>query len=334
MAKKNGKSFEKLVAIIQETYKDSLDTKIHLNYRIKDKLNKGKIREFDIFITTKINNYNFNIAIECKDYKSPVPVEKIEAFNSKCNTVSNINKKIIISPKGFQSGALENAIHFDIELYTLESVDKYIVEQWINIDSFKKVHGQHKLKEFWAILDNKEKVFADAIHPDTRIFLEDGTDTTLGTVVINNLNHDDEFIGQQIVQATYRLDFSKLPNKFIIYYPHTVTWDDDVMWVESTSGDRIILRGIICSIESDVVVDIPIQIDVREYNRIDNNGKSKANMITASFLDDSQLNVVKTTDNEVVTAYLIDTNQSIVKLRTDITIDEQTGLATYLNSRV
>jgi hypothetical protein len=332
MVKKNGKSFEKLVAIVQEAYKDSLDTKIYLNHRVRDRLLKSKLREFDIFITTKINNYTFNIAIECKDYKAPVSVEKIEAFNSKCSTVKDINKKIIISPKGFQSGALENAKYFDIELYTLQSVDKYIVEKWLDIESFKKVYGHHRLKEFWSVLDDKNKAYIYAALPETKVFLEDGTDTNLGTVVVNNLNHDDEFIGQQIVQATYKLDFSKLPNNFKIYYPHTITWEDDVMWVENTSGDRIVLRGIICTIESDVTVDFPTHVDIREYNKVDSDNELGANMITASFLDNSKLNVVKTGDSEAVTAYLIDVNQNIVKLKTDVAIDDQTGLATYLNS--
>lgn len=118
----DGKAFEKLVSMIQEAYRDSPRTKIYTNHKIKDRF--GKRREFDVFIVIKSNDYNFNIAIECKDYKNPVSVEKIEAFNSKCLTVSGINKKIIISSAGFQSGAVENAQLFDIELQTLSTIKK------------------------------------------------------------------------------------------------------------------------------------------------------------------------------------------------------------------
>lgn len=123
MAKsKSGRPFEKLVALIQQAYNDSPHTKIFTNHRIKDRF--GKYREFDVFIIVKSNDYDFKIAIECKDYNSPVSVEKIEAFNSKCSTVSGINKKVIISSNGFQSGAKENANLFDIELQTLSNIKR------------------------------------------------------------------------------------------------------------------------------------------------------------------------------------------------------------------
>ncbi|CCH55127.1 hypothetical protein BN8_04363 [Fibrisoma limi BUZ 3] len=126
MAKlKSGRPFEKMVALIQEAYRDLPHTKIYTNHLVKDRL--GKNREFDVFIVTKVNGYDFRIAIECKDYVGPVPVEKIEAFNSKCSTVSNINKKVLISSNGFQSGAIENAAHFDIELQTLSTIKNVVL---------------------------------------------------------------------------------------------------------------------------------------------------------------------------------------------------------------
>ena len=121
MAKlKSGRPFENMVALIQEAYKDLPHTKIFTNHLVKDRF--GKNREFDVFIVNKVNGYDFRIAIECKDHSGPIPVEKIEAFNSKCSTVSNINKKVLISSNGFQSGAIENATHFDIELQTLSTI--------------------------------------------------------------------------------------------------------------------------------------------------------------------------------------------------------------------
>lgn len=126
MAKRNnGKSFEKLVAIIQQAYKDVPHTKIFINHLVEDRW--GRKREFDVFIVTKVNGIDFRIAIECKNFDKPVPVEKVEAFNSKCSTISNINKKIMFSSRGFQSAAIENAKAFDIELATLEDIKKATV---------------------------------------------------------------------------------------------------------------------------------------------------------------------------------------------------------------
>lgn len=76
--KSNGKQLEHIVCLIEESFKDSQNTTIYSNHKIQNK--DGRNREFDILITTKVNEYEINIAIECKDYKSKVSVDKIEAF--------------------------------------------------------------------------------------------------------------------------------------------------------------------------------------------------------------------------------------------------------------
>ena len=118
----NGKSFEKMVGLVQEAYRESPNTKIYVHHKIEDR--HGNLREFDVFIVIISNGYQFRVAVECKDYSSAVPVEKIEAFNSKCSTVSNINKKVFIAANGFQAGAIRNAELFDIELQTLSTIRK------------------------------------------------------------------------------------------------------------------------------------------------------------------------------------------------------------------
>jgi len=87
----NGKQIEKLVRLIQEALKDFPGTQIFSNYKITN--NSGRKREIDVLLKTNINGYEIIIAIECKDYKTPIPVEKIEAFNSKCQRIKGISKK-------------------------------------------------------------------------------------------------------------------------------------------------------------------------------------------------------------------------------------------------
>ena len=118
--KKNGRSLEQLVAAVQATIAPNEQVQIFKNYKVK---NKNDIeREFDVWVETIVQKTTICIAIECKDYKSKVSVEKVDAFNTKCLDVPQINKKIMVSPKGFQSGARKTAEKHGIELYTLDDV--------------------------------------------------------------------------------------------------------------------------------------------------------------------------------------------------------------------
>ena len=84
----DGKKLEQLVRFVQETLKNVPDTEIFSNYKIENI--SGRKREIDVFIKSQINGMDIKIAIKCKDYKNAIPVEKIEAFNSKCQRINGI----------------------------------------------------------------------------------------------------------------------------------------------------------------------------------------------------------------------------------------------------
>jgi len=87
----------------------------HAEVKWNDKING---RQFDVSIRYKKGLYDFLIVIECKDYSSPVSVDKVEAFVTKSRSVS-ANRAIIASFSGFQSGAIECAAQNGILLYNI-----------------------------------------------------------------------------------------------------------------------------------------------------------------------------------------------------------------------
>ena len=117
---KAGKALEQLVAAIQEYLGDNPDTHIECNAKLTD--NAGLQREIDVFVQTKVQGGKIGIAFECKDYKSIVQVSVVEAFQSKCNDIPKIHKKIIVASNGFSSGAQSKANLYGIELYQLGNV--------------------------------------------------------------------------------------------------------------------------------------------------------------------------------------------------------------------
>lgn len=128
---KKGELFETVMRVVQEALKSSDSTRIKQNHKLLD--NTGLKREFDIFIESQITNFQVNVAIECKDYKNKVSIEKIEAFQSKCNDVPQIHRKVFISRVGFQSGAETKAKYYGIELLLLEKISEADVLNWLQI---------------------------------------------------------------------------------------------------------------------------------------------------------------------------------------------------------
>ncbi|MDJ0568586.1 MAG: restriction endonuclease [Pleurocapsa sp. MO_192.B19] len=107
---KNWKEFERIVAAIHIA--ETKGAKVVWNETIKG-------RQFDVTIRFKQGLYSYLTLIECKKYKNPISVDKIDSFVTKSRD-ANASKAIIISSSGFQSGCIEVAKKHDIELLILE----------------------------------------------------------------------------------------------------------------------------------------------------------------------------------------------------------------------
>lgn len=79
-------------------------------------------RQFDVTIRFSEVAYNFLTIVECKDYV--VPVGDVEAFVTKTRA-AHANKAVVISSKGFQSGALKVAAEHGIDLHVLGESDEW-----------------------------------------------------------------------------------------------------------------------------------------------------------------------------------------------------------------
>jgi hypothetical protein len=140
---KPGKLLEITLRIVQESLKDNPDTEIFTNYKIRNR--SGRLREFDLAIKAQVNKFNILTVIECKDYKHPVSVEKIEAFHSKCERIPEINKLVFVSRNGFQPDAINAAKDFGIEIYNIENLDINTIANWLSISMLTPVRVQLKL---------------------------------------------------------------------------------------------------------------------------------------------------------------------------------------------
>lgn len=152
---KKGKLLEITLRIVQESLKDKSDTKITCNHKLINE--SGSKREFDIVIESTINKFEILTVIECKDYTNPVPVEKIEAFQSKCERIPKINKKVFVTKNGYQSDAINAAKYYGIEIYKVEEISRNLVQDWLPVSMISPVKAS-------MIIDNINITFHSRIN--------------------------------------------------------------------------------------------------------------------------------------------------------------------------
>jgi hypothetical protein len=114
MASPKWEHFERLVAAIHQIAQQGAD--IRWNAKIEG-------RQFDVIICFEQGLYQYLTVVECKDYATPVPVEKVEAFVTKARD-AQANKAVMASTSGFQQGAREVATRYNMSfIHVTESKD-------------------------------------------------------------------------------------------------------------------------------------------------------------------------------------------------------------------
>ena len=78
-------------------------------------------------LTHKFDDLDIRTAVECKDYGARVDVPKLEAFAKKCEDFI-FEKKVMVSRKGFSSGARSKAKRLGVALYTLDQAEAISTE--------------------------------------------------------------------------------------------------------------------------------------------------------------------------------------------------------------
>ncbi|MDO8141938.1 MAG: restriction endonuclease, partial [Candidatus Brocadiales bacterium] len=138
---KKWQKFESLVAHIQGLLAPQAE--ITLNKKIRGKRSKT-LREIDIAVSQNIGQHHIFIAIDCKDYKSPVDVKNIEEFIGLVEDVG-ANKGAIVSANGFTQAAKTRAADAGIDIYRLVDAEKHDWQSRILIPALLDIR---KIKSF------------------------------------------------------------------------------------------------------------------------------------------------------------------------------------------
>jgi hypothetical protein len=114
-----GKEYELFVAALQQALlnAENITTQknitVEQNKKIIDRC--GIERQFDVYWEYELGGLTYKTVIECKDYNSYIPVEKIDALVGKTSDIPDL-KAVFATKKGYQSGAKTKAEQHKIEL--------------------------------------------------------------------------------------------------------------------------------------------------------------------------------------------------------------------------
>jgi hypothetical protein len=127
--KNTGKEYEEFIAFVYELAHSeqfkSQNIILYKDVKINARGDFAKTgRQFDVYWQTETFGTITRYAIECKDYKNKISVEKIDAFVTKTRSC-NINKSLFVTNSGFQEGCYEVAKANGIDLLVISNFDDY-----------------------------------------------------------------------------------------------------------------------------------------------------------------------------------------------------------------
>lgn len=139
----NGKGYEQFVALLQQALLDAESVTLQKNIDIQ--LNKkivdscGVEREFDLYWEYELAGITYKTVIECKDYDSRIPLEKIDALIGKVRDIPDL-KAVFATKKGYQSGAKAKAEHNKIDLLIVREQND---SDWQDVDGTPFIKAIH-----------------------------------------------------------------------------------------------------------------------------------------------------------------------------------------------
>ena len=317
----SGKKLEKVIKLIEDTLKDSPNTTIHNNYKVKN--TGGRYREFDVFIESKINGHEINIAIECKDHRSRIPAEKIEAFETKCQRTPGIHKKVFVSTKGFQAEAINVAKHFGIDLRIAQRIDVNQILGWFpvtKLDINLLPGGSAQL--FLEVDDSKVDLHRK---PLSGILLKNGAEVQLNDYILDFYKFNHLTINNFVLLQWMHIRPEHQNKAFVISIRLTPS---DLVYLDNTKG-KIKVVGIEASLKFKLEPTIIQPIESITLSDLD--GNKKADTLTVNLDGSGSVNLVRTPDNKT-TFYIDDPEGNLKHFKLLATYDPKSDTIKSTNS--
>jgi len=126
---KTGHTLERLVRRLESLYCDS-SVSIVTRERVISR--SGVSREVDVVLRGRVGSVDTMVAFECRDRRSTDEVDWIEQLATKRAEI-RADRMVAVSSSGFSKGARQTATSVNVELRTVEEVERTSIE-WLNFD--------------------------------------------------------------------------------------------------------------------------------------------------------------------------------------------------------
>ncbi len=251
-----GVEYERFVQKLMQAILDSetqcgqKNIQVRHNEEIPDRF--GIKRQFDVLWDYEQGGITYNTIIECKDYNSPVSIEKIDALVGKLADFPTV-RGIIATTKGYQSGAKEKAKNCGIEILCVRNQND---SDWVDENGQPLVRrislnltmlSAPRIISCNTFIDGKyikdNNIDIEKIHIsgslNTEVFIEDKvTNKTYSLYELQQkiANKDDdygihekdiEFDDAYIIKQNVKLKLRKLHVVYEIVQPYTETIEMD-----------------------------------------------------------------------------------------------------------
>lgn len=146
----------KLESFVQYVYSKLLDNEEMKNINVKRnylyKGNSGVKHEFDVYYEMKVAKNIHKIAIECKDYTSPVEKRDISEFYGKLMDCPGV-QGIFVSENGYRQSAVQFANHYGIKTITTKELPNICQIAAMDIKRVLLPDDETEGKPFWGIME-------------------------------------------------------------------------------------------------------------------------------------------------------------------------------------
>jgi restriction endonuclease len=205
-----GRDFEKLVSDIERALYNLPGVTVTHDIKLPD-VNGGK-RQIDVLITDERSRFVYKTIIECKDTKSKVDINVVEAFKGLIRSVG-AHQGIIVSANGFQAGALRAIKDTNVYLYQLSQsaeLENHLKEFRFNVYELKHeskdiVVGFNQPNQVNEYVTSKSPLFSSAtsksvsIAEIAKVFLE-ARHQSIADAMLRSVT--DPFKAQTIISST------------------------------------------------------------------------------------------------------------------------------------
>jgi len=115
----------------------------------------GAKHEIDVFYQFDRSGLTHRVAFECKFTGRKVPKSDVIDFHGKLQDIGNL-QGVFVSKSGYQSGAIEYADHYDIQLLKLEDLPTLNILVGNRLKSVALPDESYIGEPFWVLMEEKD----------------------------------------------------------------------------------------------------------------------------------------------------------------------------------